>query len=146
MCILRDLPQQKNPRALCQGSSPNFVCSHVPMEIFLFYKMRKKWENKKRVVYVMGGSCTSAFSWGLGTPSSSRTWVPLAQENTLVIQEPPLQLSCLWVRHGEIVNTLGLDLVTHLWRILETRIGGGWLRNPKPKSSHTRHWLQRGQM
>ncbi len=39
--ILRDLPQQKNPRALCQGSShpPQFcICSHVPMEIFLFSK------------------------------------------------------------------------------------------------------------
>ncbi len=33
MCILRDLPQQKNLRALCRGSSPNFICSHVPMEI-----------------------------------------------------------------------------------------------------------------
>ncbi len=36
LCILRDLPQQKNPRVVCQGSSPNFICSHVPMEIFVF--------------------------------------------------------------------------------------------------------------
>jgi hypothetical protein len=34
--------QQKNPRELCQGSSPNFICSHVPMKIFLFYESRKK--------------------------------------------------------------------------------------------------------
>jgi hypothetical protein len=34
--IMRDLPQQKNPRALCWQSSPNFICSHVPMEIFYF--------------------------------------------------------------------------------------------------------------
>jgi hypothetical protein len=29
------------------GELPNFTCSHVPMEIFLFYKMGKKWGNKK---------------------------------------------------------------------------------------------------
>jgi len=42
LCILRDIPQQKNPRALCQGSSPNFICSHLPMEIFLFKKESRK--------------------------------------------------------------------------------------------------------
>jgi len=40
------------------GSSPNFICSHVPMGIFLFYKMRKYKES----CYVRGGSCTRAFS------------------------------------------------------------------------------------
>jgi hypothetical protein len=55
VCILKDLPQQKkHPRALLYwGSSPiiyMFPCSHVPMEIFLFYKMRRKGENKKRLV------------------------------------------------------------------------------------------------
>jgi hypothetical protein len=29
------------PRPLCQGSSPNFICSHLPMEIFLFYETGK---------------------------------------------------------------------------------------------------------
>jgi hypothetical protein len=57
-----------NPRVLCRGSSPNFICSHIPLEIFLVYIMGKKWGNKKRVVYVRGGSCTRAFSWGLGAP------------------------------------------------------------------------------
>jgi hypothetical protein len=48
-------PQQKNStRALCQGNSPNFICSHVPMEIFLFYQMRKRQGNKKRVVLRKG--------------------------------------------------------------------------------------------
>jgi len=42
MCILRDLPQQKNPRALSGGSFPNFICSHVPMGIFLLYETGKK--------------------------------------------------------------------------------------------------------
>jgi hypothetical protein len=42
MCILREIPQTNNPRALCQGSSPNFICSHDPMEIFLFYEIGKK--------------------------------------------------------------------------------------------------------
>ncbi len=36
----------ENPKGLMPGgSSPNFICSHVPMEIFLFYKMGKKWGN-----------------------------------------------------------------------------------------------------
>jgi len=49
MCIfLRDLSKQKNPRVLCRGEfSPNFICSHVPMEVFLFNKMGKKQGNKK---------------------------------------------------------------------------------------------------
>jgi hypothetical protein len=47
---LRDLSQQKNPRELCRGSFSNFTRSHVPMEIFPFYNMRKKVGNKKRVV------------------------------------------------------------------------------------------------
>ncbi len=42
MCIFRDLPEQKNPSVLCRRSSPNFICCHVPMELFLFYGQRKK--------------------------------------------------------------------------------------------------------
>jgi hypothetical protein len=49
MCILRDLPQQKNPRALCRGRSPIL---YVPMEIFLLHERRKKKGNQKRVVYI----------------------------------------------------------------------------------------------
>jgi hypothetical protein len=62
MCILRDLLKQKNPKPLCQGSSPNYICSHIPMEIFLFYKVGKKQGNKKKVVYVRRGSNIHAFS------------------------------------------------------------------------------------
>jgi len=51
MCILKDLPQQKNPRVLCWGNSPNFISSHIPMEMFLFYETGKKLVNKKRVAY-----------------------------------------------------------------------------------------------
>jgi hypothetical protein len=52
MCILKDLPQQKNPRVFfCWGNSPNFICSHIPMEIFLFYEAGKNLGNQKRVVY-----------------------------------------------------------------------------------------------
>ncbi len=68
MCFLRDLPQQKNLRGDMLGELPNFLCSQVPMEIFLFHKIGKKWGNQKRVVYTRAGSCTCAFSWGLGTP------------------------------------------------------------------------------
>jgi hypothetical protein len=66
MRILRDLPQQKNPRVLCRGSSPNFICSHVPMEIFLFYEIGKKWGNEKRVVYLRGGTCPSRWTLKCG--------------------------------------------------------------------------------
>jgi hypothetical protein len=56
MCILRDLPQQKkNPRALsCQGSSLNFMCSHVPMEIFLFLRNEEKNKEIKRELFIEG--------------------------------------------------------------------------------------------
>jgi hypothetical protein len=39
-----------------QVKLPDFICSHVPMEIFLFYEMGKKCGNKKRFVYGRGGS------------------------------------------------------------------------------------------
>ncbi len=74
------------------GQLPNFICSHVPMEIFLSYKTGKKLGNWKRVVYIQGGSHTCAFSWGSGTPSGSHPWVTLPHENALV-QGPPLQHS-----------------------------------------------------
>ncbi len=50
MCILRDLPQQKkNPRALLwEGSSLNFMCSPVPMEIFLFLPNEKIEARKQK--------------------------------------------------------------------------------------------------
>jgi hypothetical protein len=42
MCILRDLPQQKNSKVLCWASFPNFIGSYIPMEIFLFYETGKE--------------------------------------------------------------------------------------------------------
>ncbi len=80
MCILRDLPWHKNPRALCWGSSP-LPCSHGNIS---FLWNGKNWGNKKRVVCVRGSSSSRAFSWGLGTPSQSRPQVPLPQENALL--------------------------------------------------------------
>jgi hypothetical protein len=63
MCILRDLPQQKNPGALCPGSTPNFICSHVPGEILLFLMKRERSEEIKRVLLMESGcSSTHAFS------------------------------------------------------------------------------------
>jgi hypothetical protein len=58
MCILRELPHQKNPKVLCRGSSPNSICSHIPMEIFIFYGTGKKRGNQKRVTYLRRGYCT----------------------------------------------------------------------------------------
>jgi hypothetical protein len=60
MCVLRDLPQQ-NPRALCLGSSPKFICSHIPMELY-FVNETGREEIKKRVVYLRGVSSTCGFS------------------------------------------------------------------------------------
>ncbi len=65
MCILMVLPPQKNPRALCWGAPPILYVPTFPWILF-FYQTRKKWGNKKRVVYVRGGSRTYAFSWGFG--------------------------------------------------------------------------------
>jgi hypothetical protein len=43
--------------------APSILCLNVPMEIFLFYKMRKKRGNKRGDVYVRReGSCTRVFS------------------------------------------------------------------------------------
>jgi hypothetical protein len=55
--ILRDLPPPLSPnkRTLghyAEGSSPNFICSHVPMEIFLFNETRKKEARKLLKVQV----------------------------------------------------------------------------------------------
>jgi hypothetical protein len=62
---------------------PNFIGSHIPMEIFLIYKMGKKQGNRNRVVYIRGGSHTWAFSRGSGTSSGSHP-----QENALVWELP----------------------------------------------------------
>jgi hypothetical protein len=83
MCILTVLPPQKNPRALCWGAPPILYVRMFPWN-FIFYQTRKKWGNKRRVVYVRRGSCTHAFSPGLGRTSGSHPWVPLPQENALL--------------------------------------------------------------
>jgi len=93
MCILRDFPQHKNPRALCRGGSPNFIRSHVPIEIFPFYETGKKWGNKKRVVSVRGVLVHFPEVW-------EHPWVPLPWENALV-WEPSLQLNgCIHLKEN----------------------------------------------
>jgi hypothetical protein len=52
MCILRDLRQQKNPRELCQGSSLNFICSHVPMLFYFSYETGEKTKEIKGELFV----------------------------------------------------------------------------------------------
>jgi hypothetical protein len=91
MCILRDLPQQKNCKVLCRGSSTNFICSYNPMKIFLFYETGKKEEIRRELFYIKGGSCTHVFSWGLETPSSSHPWVPPCPPNS-----PPKRTHLYW--------------------------------------------------
>ncbi len=64
--ILRDLPQQKIPRELCDGGDPAiFLYFHVPIEKKLMGKITKKItknkkkrmeERKRRDFYIRGGS------------------------------------------------------------------------------------------
>jgi hypothetical protein len=90
MFILKDLPKEKNPRLLCQGNSPQFyMFSQSHGNNSFLQKQEEKWQNKKRVVYVRGGSRTHAISPGLGTPLNSCPWM-LSRTHSLV-QEPPLQ-------------------------------------------------------
>jgi hypothetical protein len=43
MCILRDLsPGRRTLGHYAPGELPNLICSHVPMEVFLFYERGKK--------------------------------------------------------------------------------------------------------
>jgi len=95
-----------------------FPCSHVPMEIFFFYEMGKKWGNTKRIVFVRGGYCTCVFSWVLGTPLGSCPWVPLPQENALV-QEPLLQLysHCFSMPRQNFVREICHHFLTYLFKI-----------------------------
>jgi hypothetical protein len=82
LCVFWGISLSRRTLGRCYagGSSPNFVCSHIPMEIFLFYKMGKKWGNKnKRVVYLK--ERFPSYSWvlvrllgnDLGCPSLTRT-------------------------------------------------------------------------
>jgi hypothetical protein len=59
VCILRVSPSRRILECYAGGALPIL---YVPMEIFLFYEMRKKGGNDKRVVYIRGGSCTHVFS------------------------------------------------------------------------------------
>jgi hypothetical protein len=45
MCILRDLPQQKNPRAFMPGELPQF--SMFPCSHDLFFSYEKEKEGRK---------------------------------------------------------------------------------------------------
>jgi hypothetical protein len=52
--------RRRTLRHYAKGVSPIFY--HVPMEIFLFNEMGKKRVNKKRIVYIKGGSDIRAYS------------------------------------------------------------------------------------
>jgi hypothetical protein len=67
---------------------PNFTCSHIPMEIFLFYERGKKQGNQKRELFMLWEDLPifvcSPEIW-------EHPWVPLPQENTLEQEPPPPQ-------------------------------------------------------
>ncbi len=74
------------------GISLNFICSHVPMEIFIFYEMKKKGGNKKRVVLHKGRFLYSCVLLKFGNtfdlmPSSA----PPLGECTLIGTSPIIQ-------------------------------------------------------
>jgi hypothetical protein len=71
MCILRDLPQQKNLRPMCWGRSPNFTCSHIPIEIFNFLQTGKQAMKSKESCLHQG---RFQYSWCLGTPLGLTPW------------------------------------------------------------------------
>jgi hypothetical protein len=52
-------PPAEEPYGIMLGELPQFYKFPFPMEISLFYEMQG---NKKRVVYLRGGSCTCVFS------------------------------------------------------------------------------------
>jgi hypothetical protein len=47
MYFFRDLPQQKNPRALCPGSSPQFYM--FPWKYFFSMKQKRSEEVKREL-------------------------------------------------------------------------------------------------
>ncbi len=91
VCILRDLSQQKNPGALCLGSSPNFIWSHgfyFILFIYLFFTRNgKESEEIKRKLFVKE---VPVFVHSPEVWEHPRPRLPLPRENALV-QEPPLQ-------------------------------------------------------
>jgi hypothetical protein len=44
-------PVAEEPYGAMLGELPNFICSHVPMEIFLFYKYGERRDEIKRKLF-----------------------------------------------------------------------------------------------
>jgi hypothetical protein len=94
---------RRNPRVICWGSSPNLICSHVPMFPWKYF-FSVKWERSKEIkrelfaqreVPVLmhspevweqapreWSSSTLAFSWGEGHPKGVKQIRP-SYENSL---------------------------------------------------------------
>jgi hypothetical protein len=49
MCILRDLPQQKNPIGLCRGSSPFLSVAIFSWKYFSFAKQERSEKIKREL-------------------------------------------------------------------------------------------------
>ncbi len=76
-------PHAEESYGIMPGELPNLICSHVPMEIFLFYKTEKKQENQKRVSLYKGRSRYTYGRVGLYKGRFPYSWVLLRFENTL---------------------------------------------------------------
>jgi hypothetical protein len=107
----------------------------TPTSHFLWNEKEGR-KQKERVDYIMGGSCTCAFSWFLGTPSGSWPPVPFPNVNAL-IWEPPLQLKS----SGGLSNTsreLGSDSWSRLSKILQCPTPSVWPH--AGTENHSRSW------
>ncbi len=131
------LQAQYNPPVncvmLCQGISPPFYMFSFSHFLWNENEGRKQ---KERVDYIMGGSCTCAFSWFLGTPSGSWPPVPFPNVNAL-IWKPPLQLKS----SGGLSNTsreLGSDSWSRLSKILQCPTPSVWPH--AGTENHSRSW------
>jgi hypothetical protein len=84
-----------------------FLSSHVPIEIFLFHKIGKKWGNQKRVVLLKGQFLYLCILLGVGNTHAlgSHSWVALPKENALVGGASPTTKPTCGDKHGSALCT-----------------------------------------
>jgi hypothetical protein len=82
LCVFWGIPppSRRTLGRYAGGAPPILYVLTFPRKYFCFTKL----ENKKRVVYIRGGSRTCAFSWGLGTALDA----PTSGEHTCIRTSP----------------------------------------------------------
>ncbi len=124
LCILRELPQQKIPRASCGGGDPVSLYFYIPIFLWKDFLMgwirksqnqeerdtsgklketrKKEWRKEKKKRFL----CTWRFPYPcvlhqLGMPWGYRPRATLPQENPLM-WEPPLQQKCMNLERNSV--------------------------------------------